>query len=725
MTPAQLKDLQKAMTATKIKASQNDAIKLTTEQQVVADSLLAKKAIIQTHKLPNQTSPLAKFSAASQKLAKHELAPRTGLVTPEAAATSQLDKLRDLMAKQKAEAAAKQVVPNRPIQINAKALEQRAASQVIQDKGLLLPKKKVLAQIPSLAPTVEDKKVGRVEKHEITYELLNEKQREAVNLAKSGESFILIGSAGTGKTTTQRVVLETLAKSDCLRQVPDDFEHKYLPNGIQSVVVMSYMNKAVNNIRSALPYEFKHNAITIHKFLEYSPSTEEVEKITEDGETYYETKKIFLPMRDKENPVLGITHQVIEEASTVDLELWKKKVAADDPMNPPNLILLGDIKQLPPVFGQSILSEKLQTMKIVELTEVYRTAADSPIKKLAIDINEGVPISDKELNDNYAKKGELEFVNFSGKKPNGQIIPRRQAQNLIRPIVNSFKKLIDTGEFQPFRDVILCPFRVNNNDGINCTNLNERLADYHGRQRKAVVFEILCGWEKVYLAVDDPIYLNKKEYRVKAIVPNKKWSGAPARPESVDLDRWGKYHGEEATELDLDGTAEIEALMKIEIGKNGSPEQEEAIKRAASHKIILTAVDSDEELDGKELETSAAGDIRSIEFAYALTVHKAIGSEWERVYLVIHHSHSGMLSRELFYTAVTRAKLFLQIMYDGHDHSSYKTNTSMISKAIISPAIKGVTLEEKLAWLKAEAERKNEVGGATLLAKFAPKQEAN
>ncbi|MBZ9714502.1 AAA family ATPase [Deinococcus multiflagellatus] len=48
--------------------------------------------------------------------------------------------------------------------------------------------------------------------------------------------------------------------------------------------------------------------------------------------------------------------------------------------------------------------------------------------------------------------------------------------------------------------------------------------------------------------------------------------------------------------------------------------------------------------------------------AYALTVHRAQGSEWPAVAVVLHGSHSVMLSRTLAYTAVTRAKETLLLM---------------------------------------------------------------
>lgn len=52
----------------------------------------------------------------------------------------------------------------------------------------------------------------------------------------------------------------------------------------------------------------------------------------------------------------------------------------------------------------------------------------------------------------------------------------------------------------------------------------------------------------------------------------------------------------------------------------------------------------------------ARGDDQALELAYALTVHKSQGSEWPWVMVVVHSSHTIMLTRRLFYTAITRAK---------------------------------------------------------------------
>jgi len=51
-------------------------------------------------------------------------------------------------------------------------------------------------------------------------------------------------------------------------------------------------------------------------------------------------------------------------------------------------------------------------------------------------------------------------------------------------------------------------------------------------------------------------------------------------------------------------------------------------------------------------------DLDLLDLAYAMTVHKAQGSEYPAVVLALHTSHGIMLRRNLFYTGVTRARRF-------------------------------------------------------------------
>lgn len=57
-------------------------------------------------------------------------------------------------------------------------------------------------------------------------------------------------------------------------------------------------------------------------------------------------------------------------------------------------------------------------------------------------------------------------------------------------------------------------------------------------------------------------------------------------------------------------------------------------------------------------------ELEELTLAYAVSVHKAQGSEYEMLILVLLPSHSIMLNRELFYTAVTRAKKKIFLISD-------------------------------------------------------------
>lgn len=54
--------------------------------------------------------------------------------------------------------------------------------------------------------------------------------------------------------------------------------------------------------------------------------------------------------------------------------------------------------------------------------------------------------------------------------------------------------------------------------------------------------------------------------------------------------------------------------------------------------------------------TYTRSEARSLKLAYALTIHKSQGSEWPWVIVVAHNTHTFMLTRRLFYTAITRGK---------------------------------------------------------------------
>ncbi|HVJ44295.1 MAG TPA: AAA family ATPase [Dongiaceae bacterium] len=94
-----------------------------------------------------------------------------------------------------------------------------------------------------------------------------------------------------------------------------------------------------------------------------------------------------------------------------------------------------------------------------------------------------------------------------------------------------------------------------------------------------------------------------------------------------------------------------------------------------------------------------------LELAYALTVHKAQGSEFDTVFLVLPRSPI-MLTRELLYTALTRQKAKVVILHQGSaidlqklSSDRYSATATRVTNLFSAPKrveIGGVFLEEKL-----------------------------
>ena len=81
-------------------------------------------------------------------------------------------------------------------------------------------------------------------------------------------------------------------------------------------------------------------------------------------------------------------------------------------------------------------------------------------------------------------------------------------------------------------------------------------------------------------------------------------------------------------------------------------------------------------------------ELNEISLAYAMSVHKAQGSEYQIVYFIISRNNLHMLNKKLIYTAVSRAKTKLVIIGEesvfmqGINNMMKKRNTSLIDKLV-------------------------------------------
>ena len=194
----------------------------------------------------------------------------------------------------------------------------------------------------------------------------NTEQLTAIELALQGKSFCLIGAAGTGKTTVTQEIISRLQRASHVSPLADDTKH--LIRGNPGIVICGFTNKAVNNIRKKLPEHLQKHCLTIHKLLEYSPVYYEV--INDEG--LPSTTMRFEPLRNGANPLPHISTIIFEESSMIGTDLYGQVIAALPMPSRTQIILLGDLNQIPPVFGPSILGFKLAELTTVELTHVYR-----------------------------------------------------------------------------------------------------------------------------------------------------------------------------------------------------------------------------------------------------------------------------------------------------------------------------------------------------------------
>ena len=90
--------------------------------------------------------------------------------------------------------------------------------------------------------------------------------------------------------------------------------------------------------------------------------------------------------------------------------------------------------------------------------------------------------------------------------------------------------------------------------------------------------------------------------------------------------------------------------------------------------------------DGREIQYNAE-ELDALTLAYACTVHKVQGSEFQAAIIVVHSGHFVLLNRALLYTALTRAKELVVLMGDpkamaraARNAHTYETNSKLLAR---------------------------------------------
>jgi exodeoxyribonuclease V alpha subunit len=73
--------------------------------------------------------------------------------------------------------------------------------------------------------------------------------------------------------------------------------------------------------------------------------------------------------------------------------------------------------------------------------------------------------------------------------------------------------------------------------------------------------------------------------------------------------------------------------------------------------------------------------LQAVETAYALTVHKSQGSEFTHAALLLPETLSPILTRELLYTGITRARAFLTVAMPGQREAARRSGAAAAGAA--------------------------------------------
>ena len=284
---------------------------------------------------------------------------------------------------------------------------------------------------------------------------------------------------------------------------------------------------------------------------------------------------------------------IIDEMSMVDLLLMSNLLEAVK--NGTRLILLGDVDQLPSVGAGNVLKDIITSGRIsfVALSKVFRQAQESMIVVNAHKINRG------------------EYPTLNMKDKDFFFIPADSYERVTEIVTDlCTRRLPEAFGYNSIRDIqVISPTR-RGPSGIRALNVSLQEAlnpKVQGVSQKE--------WNGVMYRVGDKIMQNKNNYDISWV----KTSGTTS----------GGYE---------EGTGVFNGDMGTLIG----------IDVFASKVQVYFDDDREAWYDYEEMD--------ELDLAYAVTVHKSQGCEFPVVVMPVCKVHNILMTRNLLYTAVTRAR---------------------------------------------------------------------
>ena len=291
---------------------------------------------------------------------------------------------------------------------------------------------------------------------------------------------------------------------------------------------------------------------------------------------------------------------ILDEVSMIDVTLMNHLLKAIVPGT--RLILAGDKDQLPSVGAGNVLKDMIQSETIVvkKLTKIYRQAAMSDIVVGAHLINQG------------------QYPVFNQKDTDLFFMKRKVKEDVIRTMVEVImKRMPKFAGCSPVDDIqVLTPMK---RGLLGVENLNPRLQEaLNPKSSKKAELE----YRDMVFREGDKVMQIKNNYSMAWKV----------------LNRYG-YPLEEG-----------EGVFNGDVGR---------VKQINTKNRTVTVLFDDK----RQVEYDYV-DLEELELAYAITIHKSQGTESPIIVLPLHSGPEILFSRNLLYTAVTRAKRYVVVIGD-------------------------------------------------------------
>lgn len=547
-------------------------------------------------------------------------------------------------------------------------------------------------------------------------------QVHAVHTLVHEQYGCLIGAAGTGKTTTTRMLLHTLMNGDIKagiepmrielvdmsqyrKAAPENEEDEVESREedmarataarVPSIALCAFTGQATQVLRKNLPPAWRANAMTIHSLLAFAPE----EYLKEDG-----SKSMRFVPTYTEHFKMPWDVIVVDEASMVNLDLWHMMLRAAKPGC--RFYFIGDLNQLPPPVGMGILGFALARWTVCELNVVHRQSDEAANK--IVDMAWAI------------LKGDYDAVKAAVDDPKENPNWRIMAFELAHPVAEAHQQVINIAYglsskrvpasvnpeepliYDPFRDRIMTPGNGFNPEDpghlLGQFPLNESLSKLFTDKTvpriiidaQRVTKKFAVGYRIMQTKNEPPDSVNRvtngQTGRIIGIMENPKWFGdrrlvgeesVVAQNRKIMLAQALGDKVEQAREQTQAVTMEDLDDLAASINVNGKAEK---ISGPASH-IVQIKFDN-----GAYREYALNADIEQLQIAYASTTHKAQGAEMPTAIIVLHHANKYHLSRENLYTAVTRAKERVILLWTQHG----------LRTALAKQKVSGRTLAEKI-----------------------------